>query len=203
MSNIKKYIESGILESYLLGITNPVETNEVEQMASTYAEIKSELDKISTSLETYAHTHAIAPNPVIKPFLMAIIDYSERMQKGEPATFPPILDAGSSIDDYTNWLNRADMQPPGDFKEMFAKIIGYTPGAITAIAWIKHMAPEEVHDNEYEKFLIIEGTCNIIVDEKVHSLTPGDYFPIPLYKNHHVQVTSAIPCKVILQRIAA
>ena len=65
------------------------------------------------------------------------------------------------------------------------------------------MAPAEVHDNEYEKFLIIEGTCDITVDEDVYSLVPGDYFSIPLYKSHNIKVTSTIPCKAILQRLAA
>ena len=73
----------------------------------------------------------------------------------------------------------------------------------TAIVWIKEYAPQEVHDHEFEKFLVVEGSCNIIVEDKIHTLIPGDYFAIPLHKKHLVEVTSIIPCKVILQRIAA
>ena len=90
-----------------------------------------------------------------------------------------------------------------DQEEVFAKIIGYTPEAITAIVWLKDYAPHEVHDNEYERFLIVEGTCDIIVEDEVNQLVPGDYFAIPLHKKHLVKVTSSIPCKVILQRVAA
>ncbi|MEO5942329.1 MAG: cupin domain-containing protein, partial [Ferruginibacter sp.] len=107
-----------------------------------------------------------------------------------------------AIETYAPWLNRSDMTAP-DNEAIFAKIIGYTPEATTAIVWIKEYAPHEVHDHEYEKFLVVEGTCDIIVEGKVHSLIPGDYFAIPLHKKHVVKVTSIIPCKVILQRIAA
>ncbi|MBC7688849.1 MAG: cupin domain-containing protein, partial [Aquabacterium sp.] len=84
-----------------------------------------------------------------------------------------------------------------------AKIIGYTPQAITAIVWIKDFAPQEVHDDEFEKFLIVEGSCTITVGQEVTELFPGDFFAIPLYKKHVVKVTSAVACKIILQRIAA
>ncbi|RZK81830.1 MAG: cupin domain-containing protein [Pedobacter sp.] len=92
---------------------------------------------------------------------------------------------------------------PNEFDEVFAKILHHSQEAITAIAWIKHMAPQEVHDHEYEKFLILEGTCTIHIEDESHHLKPGDYLTIPLHKNHFVEVTSAVPCKVILQRIAA
>ena len=90
-----------------------------------------------------------------------------------------------------------------EHQDIFAKIIGYAPEVTTAIVWIKEMAPEETHTDEYEKFLIIEGTCDIVIEHKVHQLKAGDYFSIPLHANHHVVVTSEIPCKAILQRVAA
>ncbi len=202
MTSDKEYINSGMLEQYVLGYTSPAESTEVELMAATYPAIKMEIEAIHESLEAYAMEQAIKPNPIIKPFLLATVDYSKRIKNGEPATVPPVLNESSAIEDYAPWLNRTDMMVPDD-NDIFAKIIGYTPEAITAIVWIKEYAPHEVHDHEFEKFLIVEGTCNIIVEDTVHALIPGDYFAIPLHKNHLVKVTSAIPCKVILQRIAA
>ena len=198
----KNYIDSGILEQYVLGNTSLLESKEVEMMAASDPAIRLELEKIAEALETYAMINAVNSNPVMKPFLLATVDYSERINSGEPVSFPPILNENSLIEDYAVWLNRDDMVSQ-DADALFAKIIGYTPEAITAIVWIKDYAPQEVHDNEYEKFLIVEGTCNIIVGEEVNQLIPGNYFAIPLYKKHLVEVTSLIPCKVILQRIAA
>jgi mannose-6-phosphate isomerase-like protein (cupin superfamily) len=65
------------------------------------------------------------------------------------------------------------------------------------------MAPQELHHDEHEKFLIVEGSCTISVEDKSYDLVAGDFLQIPLHKKHHVTVTSSIPCKVILQRAAA
>ena len=202
MLSNKPYIDSGILEQYVLGYADAEECKEVEIMAAADPAIQAEIEVIARSLEIFAKANAVEPNPVIKPFLLATIDYTERLKNGEPVSNPPILNENSQVADYTTWLNRSDMISPGT-ADVFAKIIGYTPEAITAIVWLKDYAPQEVHDHEYERFLIDEGTCNIIVGEEVNQLVRGDYFAIPLYKNHLVEVTSAIPCKVILQRVAA
>ena len=203
MKNLKEYIESGILESYVLGITNAEESAEVEEMSAAYNGIRTEINLISESIEKYAELHAIEPSITIKSFLLATIDYTERLKKGEPVTVPPILHQGSAIADYDDWLKAKAAVVPDDFNNLHARIIGYTPEAITAIVWIKEFSPPEVHTDELEKFLILEGTCNITIGEQVHRLVPGDMLSIPLYISHEVKVTSEIPCKVILQRIAA
>ena len=201
MSN-NKYIESGILEQYVLGLTNAAETEEVERMAASDPAIKAELDAIRETFEKLALAGAMEPSEVIKPFLMATINYTERLKNGEAVTDPPMLNENSKPNDFSPWLNRPDMISPGT-EDLYAKIIGYTPKAITAIVWIKEYAPHEVHDDEFERFLILEGTCDIIVEDVPTHLVPGDYFAIPLHKSHMVKVTSAIACKVVLQRVAA
>ena len=203
MKNIKKYIESGILEAYVMGTTNSVEASEVEQLMLEFHEIREEIEAISEALKNYTQAHSIPPDPTIRPFLMATIDFTERMKKGEQPASPPLLHEGSKVSDYNEWLSREDMILPEDFTDLYAKIIGYTPGALTAIVWIKDVAPQEVHEHEFEKFLVVEGTCNITIGGDIHQLVAGDYLSIPLYKNHDVKVTSPIPCKVILQRVAA
>jgi quercetin dioxygenase-like cupin family protein len=202
MLSSSDYINSGILEQYVLGIASDEECREVEMMAASDVMVKKEIELIKASVETYAASYAIEPNPVIKPFLMATIDYTERLKNGEPPATPPMLSENAALTDFSEWLNRPDMVS-SDKEDVFAKIIGHTPEAITAIVWLKSYAPHEVHNNEYERFLIIEGTCDIIVEDEVNKLVAGDYFAIPLHKKHMVKVTSAITCKVILQRVAA
>ena len=203
MKTIKEYIESGILESYVLGITNAEESAEVEEMAATYNEIRTEINLIRESIEKYAQLYEIEPPITIQPFLIATIDYTERLRNGEPVAVPPILYEGSAASDYDDWLKAEAAVLPDDFENLHARIIGYTQEAITAIVWIKEFAPPEVHTDELEKFLIVEGTCDIIIGEDVHPLVPGSVLSIPLFIRHEVKVTSAVPCKVILQRIAA
>ncbi len=202
MFSVSEYIETGILELYVLGIASDEERKEVERLILEHVEIREEIEQIKASIKDYAEAHKLEPNPVVKPFLMATIDYTERLKKGELPSIPALLSANSVIADYNQWLSRPDMVSSVT-EDVFAKIIGYTPQAITAIVWLKDYAPHEVHDNEYERFLIVEGTCDIIVEDQIHQFVPGDFFEIPLHKKHMVKVTSSMPCKVILQRVAA
>ncbi len=201
--NTKEYIESGILEIYILGLASKAESDEVEKMATLYPEVKQEMEAIAIALEKYAQQNEKQPHLNIKPLLMATIDYTERLEQGEPQTFPPVLNERSKVEDYASWLDREDMKAPVEFEEIFVKIIGFSPEVTSAIVWIKNMAPEEVHGDEHEKFLILEGTCDITIGDIVHSLVPGDYLAIPLHIDHDVKVTSRNPCKVLLQRVAA
>lgn len=203
MSEAATFIASGIMELYVMGHTSGEENARVEDMAARYPEIKQELEQIEMTLGDYAWQHAVAPDPTLKPFIMATIDYMERIGGGEIPAFPPELHAGSRIEDYHEWLQREDLQLQQPLREIQARIIGYTPQMTTAIVWIENGSPPETHTDEYEKFLIIEGTCNIIVGDTDNHLKAGDMFPIPLHISHTVIVTSDEPCKIILQRVAA
>ena len=203
MNKLAEYIQSGILEMYALGAASPEEAAQVEEMAAAHPEIRAELEAVRDALENYATAHAVEPHASIKTMVLATIDFMTRLQSGEQASFPPVLNENSSPEDFASWTNRPDMVLPEDADDMYAKIIGYTPQMTTAIAWIKEMAPDEVHHDEFEKFLILEGTCEITFGDEVHKLSAGDYLSIPLHLDHVVKVTSKEPCKVILQRIAA
>ncbi len=192
-----------MLERYAMGTADAATCLVVERMAAAHAAVREELDEIHKAVQHYAQAHAVAPHPSHRTFLLATIDYMDRLQKGEAVSFPPLLHEGSKVEDYNEWLQRTDMTAPAFIDTTYAKMIGHTPELTTAIVWIKHMAPEEVHHEEHEKFLILEGTCDIHVDTEVHHMRPGSYFSIPLHSDHRVVVTSEFPCKVLLQRLAA
>lgn len=61
MEESKAYIETGILELYVLGQLNAQEQKEVEKMAAQYPEIRQEIDAIEVAMEQYAVSHAIQP----------------------------------------------------------------------------------------------------------------------------------------------
>ena len=203
MKKVEEFINSGILEMYVIGSATVDEIKEVEHMLSISSEVKEELAKIEAALETYADQYAIDPDLSVRPFLMAAIDYTERLQNGELAEKAPMLNEQSQISEFSQWISRPDMKLPDDFENYFAKIISYTPEAITAIVWINDSVPAEKHDHEFERFLILEGSCEITVGEKMYTLEVGDYFGVPLHLSHHLKITSSFPCKVILQRVAA
>lgn len=201
--NIHDYISSGILELYVLGLTNAKENEVIVKLSLSNVQVREEIENISAALEEYGSVNAKYPDPSIKPFLMAMIDYRERLKSGEQPSSPPILNKNSKVSDYNQWINNHNLEAPDNFNNFYAKIIGYNPEVTTAIIWIKEMAPEEIHKHELEKFLILEGACDITIAGEVYSLKAGDYLTIPLYKKHDVKITSSIPCKAILQRIAA
>ncbi len=57
--DLKTYIESGILELYVLGKLTPEEEKEVQDMQSKHVEIQREIHEISVGLEKYAQLNAI------------------------------------------------------------------------------------------------------------------------------------------------
>lgn len=203
MDNIEKYINSGILELYVLGLTSDEENIEISKLATIHIEIKNEIEAIEQTLNGYAEKIAPEISEATKEWIMTTINYTERLQNGEEVANPPLLNKDSKIEDFDTWLKRDNMQAPDDYDALHAKIIAATPEAKTLIVWLKYGAPPEEHTNEMEHFLIVEGTCDITIGDKVHHLVPGDYLSIPLYVDHDVKVTSSIPCKVILQRVAA
>jgi mannose-6-phosphate isomerase-like protein (cupin superfamily) len=203
MNTINAYIESGLLELYVLGLCSEAEAATIKQLALQHPEIETELQKIEAALQLYAESQAATPSAEARAMLIATIDYTTRLQNGEPVTTPPLLHSGSAIADFEPWLSRTDMIRPEDNDLIFLKLIGANEKATTAILWLDKGAPPETHTDEHERFLILEGTCDIVVNGKSNLLKAGDYFEIPLHADHHVMVTSDCACKAILQRVAA
>lgn len=201
--NIQEYIASGIIDLYVLGHLSDEEACEVTRLAGLYPEIRTEIEAVSDTLQAYAEAATAPPHPSVKPFLMAVIDYTERLKKGENPGLPALLNENSTAADYSEWLDRSELEAPAGFEHIFARLIGYTPDVQTAIVWIRNMAPHEVHHDTHEKFLILEGSCDVIVGDETISLHPGDYFSVPLHAGHELKITSSVPCKAILQRVAA
>jgi mannose-6-phosphate isomerase-like protein (cupin superfamily) len=202
MNRVAEFIESGILELYVLGAASEEDVRAVEKMAAAHPEVKQEIEQISLAMEHYAQTHAVKPRASVKTLVMATIDYLERMKQGELPESPPILTPNSRISDYEKWLRQEEARLPENAEEIHARIIGYTPTATTAIVWLKSQSEKEVHHDEYERFLILEGACRMQAGEETYALSPGDYFAVPLHMQHQLTVTSAIPCKAILQRLS-
>lgn len=73
--NIQAYIESGILEEYVLGTVSPQEKQEVECMSHIYPEIKEELLRTESALEEYALKHQATPPPSLKESIFAQMNF--------------------------------------------------------------------------------------------------------------------------------
>jgi anti-sigma-K factor RskA len=85
--NTRDYIESGILEEYVLGVTSPQERKEVECLSSVYPEVKAELVRLEKSLEQYALLHQTPAPARLKNDIFA------QMTFGSDAETQPVTDA--------------------------------------------------------------------------------------------------------------
>ena len=89
MKNLKSYLESGILEQYVLGDLSVKEKLDVENNARQYPEVRKELEEIENALMSYARSNAIDPSQKIKTnFLNAVnnsdqVNISSSVNRGE------------------------------------------------------------------------------------------------------------------------
>ncbi|WP_406825287.1 anti-sigma factor domain-containing protein [Pedobacter sp. KACC 23697] len=90
MENLKAYIESGVLELYVLGDLSPEETLRVEEIASQYLEVKDEIAAIEQAMEQYAMQNAVQPSADIETRLLeklGLTDVEERINVQPEATY--------------------------------------------------------------------------------------------------------------------
>ncbi|NSL89601.1 hypothetical protein [Chitinophaga solisilvae] len=63
---LKFYIESGIIESYVLGLATEAETEELQHMRKLYPELDTEVDLVERRLEKAAFDEAVLPPMEVK-----------------------------------------------------------------------------------------------------------------------------------------
>ncbi len=88
MEEIKAYIESGILELYIIGELTQDERLEVENMAAKYPSIKDELTEIEVALEGYVNQQAIAPAEDLREKILKSVQYSGNDVEAKVITMP-------------------------------------------------------------------------------------------------------------------
>lgn len=82
----KAYIESGIIESYVLGMADEQEAAELEQLRLQYPEIGQAIEAFELSLEQNALANAVTPAPRVKEQLLAGLSFEKEAAKVVPFT---------------------------------------------------------------------------------------------------------------------
>ncbi len=111
--DLKTYIESGVLELYVMQALPDAERKEIESLAAQYPEIQAEIERIEEALHLYALDYAQMPRPNLKhEILSKIPDLPQRKtpvvqfwQWAMAAAL--ILAIGSSIWLYSKWTHSA------------------------------------------------------------------------------------------------
>ena len=86
--NTKEYIESGIIETYVLGMLPDNEAAEVEQMAVKHPEVLEAINEMRSALEGYATAHSVAPKPEWKDEILAAAFAANDSAEEQPAIAP-------------------------------------------------------------------------------------------------------------------
>jgi anti-sigma-K factor RskA len=96
VEEVKAYIESGILELYVLGQLSAQECTEVEAMAAKHAEVKAEILAIELAMESYALENAITPSAALEDKILTQLNPATPDKiKAEPKIVPLYEDASN------------------------------------------------------------------------------------------------------------
>jgi len=90
LEDIKAYIESGILELYVLGDVTPEEKRQVEEIAAKHPAIKAELGEIERSMELYAEANAVEPAADLRERILnsIVTNYADDSTFDEQSEYP-------------------------------------------------------------------------------------------------------------------
>ena len=77
MESVKTYIESGILELYVLGDLSAEERSDVEAMSKLHPEVKAELDEIEKVMNAVAQNFATEPSFKVKEQFFNQLSFSD------------------------------------------------------------------------------------------------------------------------------
>ncbi|NCI48492.1 anti-sigma factor [Sediminibacterium roseum] len=84
--DIKAYIESGVIESYVLGMADTQEAAELVRLSHQYPEIQAAIDAFERNLEEQALAAAVPPRADVKQALLKSLDF-EKEEKARVVAF--------------------------------------------------------------------------------------------------------------------
>jgi anti-sigma-K factor RskA len=84
--NIKEYISSGIVQSYVLGQADPAERTEFERLCAQYPELVAEREAFEEALEHFALQNAVVPPRQVKDRFLEEVIYSTSINQSKVIT---------------------------------------------------------------------------------------------------------------------
>ena len=184
---LKEFIDSGMLELYLIGALSAEEVSFVESMQKLHPSISSELAKIESFLEEYAMRNAVELGSEMNSKMELIFTDLQAEEKLKSGEIPLI----SSFSNAKNWLEFVTpLLPEQPGEKIFQKLLRKENGIMQVLIVSTIDIEEEIHECLNESFLILEGTCICTIGDKSIQMGPGDFMQIPLFSPHRVAITS-------------
>jgi mannose-6-phosphate isomerase-like protein (cupin superfamily) len=201
LMNAKELITSGLLEEYVLGTLDAEQVVAVRNAIATESSVQTEVLALEQAFEQLAMAQATEPPLSARSEILSLVNAAEVEHANTER--PPILHPASKAAEFARWIEQPHLVEDPANEDTYFMPFAMNEEALTALVWMRKGAPVETHTDCIEKFLILEGTCNIIIGDKAHPMRAGDYMRIPMHVPHSVVVTSDITCRIIVQRVAA
>ncbi|HRH51023.1 MAG TPA: cupin domain-containing protein [Panacibacter sp.] len=196
--DLQAYIKSGIIEDYCLGVLGAEDSKKVAQLALDFPEIKQEVDSFTEALGQYAADTALFSASNAKHKIFSTIT-NLRTEETANAQQLPLLNKYS---EHINWLKIVKpMLPEKLHKPTLVRSLRNDDSVSQLLIWTTVDFPEEIHNNEQECFIILEGRCRCQIGDQIIEMGPGDFLEVPMHKHHDVQILE--PVLALVQRIKA
>ena len=103
--NIKEYISSGVVESYVLGLLTAQERFEFEQYCEAYPELKAARDAFELAIEKQAMENAVAPPANVKEKVFSAIQQKPASNTSKIISIEPAIRRSSGL----RWMAAASI----------------------------------------------------------------------------------------------
>ncbi|MCO5934586.1 hypothetical protein NAF17_03445 [Mucilaginibacter sp. RB4R14] len=195
---IKRYIESGILEEYILGLLNSEDQQDVVRLSLLHPEVKAELNAIEVAIEKLAALTAIATSNHSKNRLLASLGFADAL----PALDLNNLPLTNADANHLQWIEALKhLIPENPDQDVFAEVLTNSPLLSQVLVVTKCDVPEETHGDLIESFFILKGECVCTVGEDTFHLYGGSFLEIPLNVEHTIKIVSPYVVGILQHRM--
>jgi len=185
--DIQKYIASGVLEEYCMGMLGEEDQAFLIQMTMLYPEIKAELSAVEQTMENFALCTAIEPKADVKQRILASLGFDDADTRLDINHLPAV----DKHSDHHTWINTLNHLIPTEPSEDFWCELIRKDDQYQQMLVVTNMdVPEEEHGEYLESFFILKGQCECMVGSELFTLNAGDFLQIPLHVQHDIKITS-------------
>ncbi len=166
--NIQEYINSGIIEQYVLGDVSDQERQEVECMSHIYPEIQQELNSQQQVIEKLAMSFQVAPPEDLRSKILSRLkEQTISVDTTAPiveVTPDPIDDEVTIVETHKDNIIRMSEMPP---KSNFTKYLA----AASVVFCIVLAGLNYKNSNEYKEELNKMSVSNSGLEDQMHTMT--------------------------------
>lgn len=142
----ERFLASGLIEQYVLGLTTPEETQEVERYAQAFPDIKEEINALRRSIEQYAAQYAVPPPEHLKGKILSEIETTGRSSQS----------SGTKAKSTSEVFQRVRLQ--------FAALLLVAVGAISWLLWKQNQLQNNYQQLSSE-FYTLRSQCTSLQEQ--------------------------------------